>query len=272
MSLEQTKQLLRTFRIAPNKLLGQNFMTKPALYPKLTEYAAVNQNDVVLDVGAGFGFLTKFLANKCKAVVAVEKDPRIVMVLHEQVRGLGNVTVVEGDVLKADLPAFDTVVAVPPYYLSSRLLTWLLEREVECAVLILQREFANRLVAAVGSEDYGWLTVIAAHDAKVELFDEVPKHLFYPQPEVDSIIIRFTPWQAAPFNVNDPEFFNRLTRWLFTQRNKKLRNALVPFFRREKRLDKEEAQKLVATAPFVERRPRDLAPKDFGELANVFAE
>jgi 16S rRNA (adenine1518-N6/adenine1519-N6)-dimethyltransferase len=272
MSLEQTKQLLRTFRIAPNKLLGQNFMTAPALYPKLTEYAKISNVDVVLDAGSGFGFLTKFLANKCKAVVAVEKDPRIAKILREQVKDLGNVTVVEGDVLKTILPNFSKVVAVPPYYLSSRLVTWLFECRFECAVLILQQEFANGLVAAVGSEDYGWLTVIATHHAKVELFDEVPKTSFYPQPGVDSIIIRLTPWQAAPFNVKNPAFFNRLVRWLFTQRNKKLCNALVPFFRREKRLGKEEAQKLAATAPFREKRPRNLAPKDFGELANVFAE
>ena len=79
------------------------------------------KSDVVLDAGAGFGFLTRFLADKCKAVVAVEKDPQIAKCLREQVKGIGNVTVVEGDVLKAELPEFNKVIAIPPYYLSSHL-------------------------------------------------------------------------------------------------------------------------------------------------------
>ncbi len=100
MSLEETKQLLRTHRIFPNKLLGQNFMIEPMLYPKLCTYAALSKADVVLDVGAGFGWLTRFLADKSKGVVAVEKDPQVAIILREQVKGLDNVIVVEGDVLR----------------------------------------------------------------------------------------------------------------------------------------------------------------------------
>ena len=74
MSLEETKQLLRNHHITPNKLMGQNFIVEPLLYPKLCSYAALSKADVVLDAGAGFGWLTCFLADKCKAVVAVEKD------------------------------------------------------------------------------------------------------------------------------------------------------------------------------------------------------
>ena len=272
MGLNETKRLLRTFRVAPNKLMGQNFMIEPSLYSKLSEYALLRQSDVVLDAGAGFGFLTRFLASKCKAVVAVEKDPRIGEVLREQVKDLGNVTVVEGDVLKVDLPEFNKVVAIPPYYLSSHLVTWLLQRKIDCALLILQREFASRLVAAVGSEDYGWITVLACHDGKVELLDEVPKTMFYPQPKVDSVIVRLTPWKTAPFSVKDEVFFNRLVRWLFTQRNKKLGNVLVSFLKTGRRLDKEEAKKLAATAPFSGKRVRELAPRDFGVIANAFTE
>ena len=97
MSLEETKQLLRTYRIFPTKFLGQNFMVESALFPKLCTYAALDYSDVVLDAGAGFGFLTRFLAGKCKAVVAVEKDLQVVKVLREQLKGLGNVTLIEGD-------------------------------------------------------------------------------------------------------------------------------------------------------------------------------
>jgi 16S rRNA (adenine1518-N6/adenine1519-N6)-dimethyltransferase len=169
MSLEETKQLLRTHRISPNKLLGQNFMVEPALYPKLCSYAVLDSSDVVLDAGAGFGFLTRFLADKCRAVVAVEKDPQVAEVLREQVRDFGNVTVVEGDVLRAELPEFNKVIAIPPYYLSSNLVTWLIERRVDCIVMIVQKEFADRIAAPVGSEEYGWLTVVTLQRAEVKL-------------------------------------------------------------------------------------------------------
>jgi len=269
MSLEETKRLLRTYRIAPNKFLGQNFMVEPTLYPKLCTYAALGNGDVALDVGAGFGFLTRFLSDKCKAVVAVEKDPQIANALRVQVKDLGNVTVIEGDVLKAALPPFNKVIAIPPYYLSSVLLLWLFERKVDCAVLIVQKEFADRLVAPVGSEEYGWLTVVTCQQAEAELLDSVPKELFYPQPEVNSVIVSLKTWSTKPFNVKDEVVFTRLVKWLFTQRNKKLSKALAPFNKSNFKMTKDEAEKLALSLPFHERRVRELSPKDFGEIADA---
>lgn len=268
MSLDETKQLLRTHRIAPNKILGQNFLVEPSLYPKLCTYAALRIEDVVLDIGAGFGWLTCFLADKCRAVIAVEKDPQVAAVLREQVKRFSNVTVVEGDVLKATLPEFNKVIAAPPYYLSSNLVTWLLERKVDCAVLILQKEFADRLASQVGSEDYGWLTVVTSQMAEVELLDAVPKALFYPPPEVDSVVIRLKPWNTKPFEVKNPALFVRMTKWLFSQRNKKLAKALSPFIRDNFNLSKNDAEKLVHSFPHHDVRVRELFPKDFGALAN----
>jgi 16S rRNA (adenine1518-N6/adenine1519-N6)-dimethyltransferase len=269
MSLEETKQLLRTNRIVPNKLRGQNFMIERSLYPKLLTYAALRKVDVVLDAGAGFGWLTCFLADKCKSVIAVEKDPHVAIVLREQIKGLGNVTVIEGDVLKSALPRFNKVIAIPPYYLSSDLVLWLLERKVDCAVLILQKEFADRLVAPVGSEEYGWLTVVTSQGAEVELLDAVPKVMFYPQPEVDSVIINLKPWSPKPFKVKDAAFFVRMMKWLFTQRNKKLAKALSPFISSNFKLNKQDAEKLAHSLPYYDRRARELSPEDFGALANA---
>jgi len=223
----------------------------------------------VLDAGAGFGFLTRFLADKCKAVVAVEKDPQVALVLREQVRSLSNVTVVEGDVLKVKLPEFNKVIAIPPYYLSSNLVMWLLRREIDCAVLIVQKEFADRLGAGVGSEEYGWLTVVAHQRAEVELLDAVSKAMFYPEPEVDSIIVRLKAWNAKPFDVKDEAFFVQMTKWLFTERNKKLAKAIAPFLQSNLKLSKQDAKKLALSLPFHDRRVRELSPKDFGAIANA---
>jgi 16S rRNA (adenine1518-N6/adenine1519-N6)-dimethyltransferase len=269
MNPEETKQILQNRHITPNKLMGQNFMVEPSLYPKLCRYAALNKADVVLDAGAGFGWLTCFLADKCKAVVAVEKDLKVAAILGEKVSSLRNVTVVEGDVLKSELPEFNKTIAAPPYYLSSQLVTWLLERKVDCAVLILQKEFANRLAAPVGSDEYGWLAVVTNQLAEVELLDAVPKVMFYPQPEVDSVIISLKPWHTKPFEIKDPALFLRLVKWLFTQRNKNLAKAISPFIRSNFKFTKQEAVKMALSLPHSNRRVRELHPRDFGAIANA---
>jgi len=191
-------------------------------------------------------------------------------VLREQLKGLANVRVIEGDVLKVAVPSFSKVVSIPPYQISSRLLLWLFDRGFSCAVLVLQKEFASRLVAAVGSEDYGWLTVATCYSADVKLFDVVPKYMFLPQPEVDSVIVRLIPWTAAtPFEVKDEAFFRRMARWLFTQRNKKLSNALVPFIKSTFKVNREDAKKVACSIPFREKRVREMPPEAFGDLANA---
>lgn len=269
MSLEEAQSLLNENRLVPNKLLGQNFMVDASIYPKLSSYANLNLNDIVLDAGAGLGFLTRFLSDKCKQVVAVEKDPELVKILAITTSGLRNVTIMEGDVLKAEIPVFNKAVSIPPYYISTQLVLWLLDRHIETAVLVVQKEFANRLVAKIGSEDYSWLTVLTYHYADAEMLEIVPNWMFYPQPEVDSTILRLKPWTQAPFEVKDGVFFRRMVRWLFTQRNKKLSNALVPFIRSELKVGKTEATQIAANYAMQDRRVRELGPEDFGSIANA---
>jgi len=272
MSLEETKQLLRTFRISPNKLLGQNFMVEPAIYAKLCEYAVLGSDDVVLDAGAGFGFLSRFIAERCREVIAVEKDPQVAEVLKQQTKDCSNVKVIVGDVLQASLPPFNKAVSVPPYYLSSNLVEWLMQRELKSAVLIVQKEFAEKLVAPVGSEEYGWLGVMVSRCMETQLLDAIPKDAFYPEPKVDSIIISLKPFEKPLFNVNRPLLFRQLTKWLFSQRNKKVSKATTSFLKANRQLSKEEAEKVAVGLPFKDKRPRELTPQQFGELANAVAD
>ena len=116
---------------------------------------------------------------------------------------------------------------------------------------------------------YGWLTVVTNQCAETDLLDPVPKDMFYPQPEVDSIILRLKPWSTQPFEVKDKPFFIRMMKWLFTQRNKKLGKALTPFIRDSFKLSKQDAEKLALNLPFHDRRVRELSPKDFGAIANA---
>jgi 16S rRNA (adenine1518-N6/adenine1519-N6)-dimethyltransferase len=269
MSLRQTRFLLQEHQIVPNKVLGQNFIVDSSIFSKLSCYSSLNLSDVVLDVGAGFGFLTQFMSKKCKAVVAIEKDLILSRVLREKLQGVKNLTIVEGDLFAVDVPFFNKVVSIPPYYLSSRLLIWLLDRFVECSVLVVQKEFAERLIADVESEEYGWLGVATYQFAKVELFDIVPKSCFYPQPKVDSVIVRLKPWVKPPFKVTNVAFFRRMLRWLFTQRNKKMGNAVIPFIRKERNIDKNRARQIALALPLRGKRVRELSQEDFGVLADA---
>jgi 16S rRNA (adenine1518-N6/adenine1519-N6)-dimethyltransferase len=267
--LEKTKLLLRSHRIFPNRLFGQNFLVDSSFFESLSSYSSLSRVDTVLDVGSGLGFLTRFLADRCREVLAVEADEKLVAVLRGQLRAVPNVRIIQGNVLKVDVPRFNKVVSVPPYGISSRLILWLCQRRFDCSVMILQEEFANRLNAQVGSRDYGWLAVFAYYHADVEVFERVPKSLFYPEPKVGSVIVRLTPKRPAPFALKDEDVFRQLTKSLFTERNRKVRNALVAFMRSTRRTDRDEAAQKAEALPFGDRRVRELAPEDFGVLANA---
>lgn len=236
------------------------------LLQRMIAYASVTEDDVVLEVGAGLGFLTQLLSNECKRVIAVEVDPKLITILREQIHDLQNVDLIEGDILKVSVPPFDKVVSTPPYSISSPFLFWLLERKFDCAVLTFQKEFAERLAASVGSKDYGRLTVTTYYRAEAELLDYVPREMFYPPPDVDSMVVRLKP-REPPFHVEDEETFLELVRTLFTQRNKKVRNAIIPFLHKLG-IKRENAVGLADSLLFHDNRVRGLAPEDFGILAN----
>jgi 16S rRNA (adenine1518-N6/adenine1519-N6)-dimethyltransferase len=270
--LEKTKSLLRTYRVSPNKLLGQNFTIDASILQRVVDHAFLKQDDVVLDVGAGFGFLTRLLAVQCQSVVAVEADETIAKVLRQQLGDLSNVEIVEDNILKTQVPSFSKVVSIPPYRISSKLLIWLFSKESKCAVFVFQKEFANRLVASVGSEDYGWLAVLAYYYVETELLDEVSKRAFYPEPQVSSIIVRLTPKRPKPFAVKDEALFKRLVQSLFTSRNRKIRSAILPYLKGILGMTQEDASAQIGRIPFQDRRTRELSPEDIGELANALNE
>jgi len=264
--LQRTRLLLRLHRVFPKKRLGQNFVIDHILLQRMISYASVSEEDTVLEVGAGLGFLTKLLSPTCKRVIAVEIDPRLTKILRSELHGFGNVDIIEGDALSLSVPQFNKVVSTPPYSISSPLLFWLLERNFDCAVLTFQKEFAERLTAPVGSRDYGRLTVGTYYRAEAELLDHVPRSMFYPPPDVDSMVVRLKPREKPPFCLEDEETFFKLVQTLFTQRNKKVRNAIVPFLRGQ--VGKAEVARVADSLLFHDKRVRELAPEDLGAMSN----
>ncbi len=265
--LRRAKHLLRLYKVLPKKRLGQNFVVDSSLLQRMISYAYINQGDIVLEIGAGLGFLTQLLSEKCGRVVAVEIDPKLAKMLRERLQGLQNLDLIEGDLLRVSVPQFNKVVSTPPYSISSPLLFWLLERRFDCAVMTFQREFAERLAAPVGGKDYGRLTVNAYYRAEVELLDFVPRSIFYPPPDVDSIVVRLKPRREPPFYVEDKEVFFELVQTLFTQRNKKVRNAILSFLRK-RGIKRGNAIGVADSLTFHDKRVRELAPEDFGALTN----
>jgi len=269
--LGRTKHLLHAYGVHPKKRLGQNFMTDSALLRRMISYASLNMEDVVLEVGSGLGFLTQLLSQRCKKVIAVEVDAKLMQVLRKQFQNVENIELIEDDVLKASIPSFNKVVSTPPYSISSPLFFWLLEKPFNIAVLTFQKEFAERLTAPVGSKDYSRLTVASYYRADAELLDYVPRTAFYPPPDVDSLIVRLKPKPKPPFKVKDEKAFFELVQTVFTQRNKKLRNAILRFLYRQG-VAREKAQELADSLTFHDKRVRELAPEDLGALANEVLE
>jgi len=267
--LDETKTLLRKYRMRPKRQFGQNFMIASPVFEKMAHYVSLEKDDIVLDVGAGLGFLPQFLALRCQGVLAVEADSKLVEILHDRLRNLTNVDIVAGSIFKVELPRFNKVVSIPPYQIASHLISWLFRKQFDCAVMIFQREFANRLTASIGSEDYGWITVLSCYHFIVELHDDISRILFYPQPKVDSVIVRLTPRKKLPFAVKDEASFKRFVQSLFTQRNKKVRNAVLNYAKGLPGFSKEHVVRFVGSLPFQHRRVRELTLEDFGMFENV---
>ena len=265
--LDETKNLLRRYGIRPKKGLGQSFCVDKKLLEKMISYADFHGGDVVLEVGAGFGFLTCLLSEASGRVIAVELDPKLSEVLKRRLGDRGNVAIVSGDILELELPSFNKVVANPPYSISSPLMLRLFGKSFDCAVLSFQREFAEKLVAKEGMEEYGLLSVIATYKSHVNILVHVPRESFYPQPDVESAVVSIKICEPK-FNVVDEAFFLGLVKHLFTQRNKKVRNPLVSFLSREMGIGKTEARLIIDGLPFIEKRVCDMRPEDFGALSN----
>jgi len=242
----------------------------------MVDHAHLSREDVVLEIGAGIGNLTMLLAQRAGKVISIERDRRFVRVLCEQLRGFSNVQIVQGDALRIELPKFNKVVANLPYGISSDITFRLLKHKFELAVLMYQQEFAKRLVAKPGSDDYGRLTVDAYYRTQVELLDEVPPEAFVPQPKVTSAIVRLRP-REPPFEVKSERVFSNVVRALFQHRRQRVRNALYHSFDEvfpKRHLSKFERRALIdekLPQDIAEARVIDLEPEKFGTIADCLS-
>ncbi|MGA9399888.1 16S ribosomal RNA methyltransferase A [Haladaptatus sp.] len=209
----------------PNR--DQHFLVDDRVVDRIPTYAEEMRLDHVLEIGGGPGVLTDRLLAVADRVTVVERDPKFADFLRREFRDerdAGRLTVVEGDALSVELPDFSACIANLPYGISSEIAFRLLPLG-KPTILMFQKEFAERMAAEAGSDEYGRLSVTAQHYADVAVVETVPREAFAPQPEVESAIVRTTP-RDPEYEVDDEAFFLDFVKAVFTQRRKTIRNGI----------------------------------------------
>ncbi len=233
------KDIMQRHGFAFSKGLGQNFLINPSVCPRMAEMGGAQDDWGILEVGPGIGVLTAELAKRAKKVVAIELDDRLLPVLAETLADYDNVEIVHGDVMKLDLNqiiaekfsdcAGVTVCANLPYYITSPVIMNLLENHlpVKSVTVMVQKEAADRICAAVGSRESGALTVAVNYYSKPEILFKVSRGSFMPPPNVDSAVIRMSVRDVPEFDVGDEKIFFGMIKAGFSQRRKTLSNSLT---------------------------------------------
>lgn len=266
------QSLLRSHGLRPNKRLGQSFLADPALLAHIADAADLLPGDLVVEVGAGLGTLTRHLAARAGQVIAVEIDPGLLDILREQVRSHPNVQVLAGDILRVPIPNLTPrgykLVGNVPYNITSAILRHFLEHEPRpsLVVMTLQREVAERIVAGPG--DMSLLAVSVQFYGRPRIVARIPAGAFYPPPEVDSAVLRIDvlPEPAVP-GVDEQAFF-RAVRAGFGQKRKTLRNSL----RAGLALDAAKVSSVLGAAGIdPERRAETLSLAEWGTFVRLLA-
>jgi len=226
---------LEGYGIAPRKKWGQHFLVDRNILHKVIQTAGIEGDDTVLEVGPGLGEMTLALSQKAGRVIAVEIDPKLVKILGEKIAGLGNVEVLEGDILEFDFRRLlrkgeeaIKVVANLPYQISTPLLFRFIEtREIFSSLtLMLQREVAERVVACPGMKAYGTLSILVQSVADVSIRFFLKRTVFFPPPRVESALIHIT-WKERPVvGPQDEGWFRDVVRGCFRYRRKTILNAI----------------------------------------------
>lgn len=262
-----------------SKSLGQNFLREASVPQGIAEGAGLDENTCVLEVGPGLGCLTRELCVRAKKVVAVELDARLPAVLADTLSDMANFTLVQGDILKVDLPAlthehFGASRAVAcanlPYYITTPAITTLIESGCFAAITVMvQREVADRICAAPGSRDYSAFTVYINYHAQARKLLDVPRDCFIPAPNVDSAVVRLDLLAQPPVPIIDKAMFFRVVKAAFAQRRKTMRNCMNAAF--GDKLTKEQMENCMIYAGIdPSARGETLSISQFAKLAEQF--
>ena len=271
------KDIVRDFGFSFSKGLGQNFLLDKNVLEDIVDAADVSEG--VIEVGPGFGVLTRELAKNSKKVISIELDSRLFPVLDYTLEEFDNVKIIEGDVLKINLKdvineEFSgekiSVAANLPYYITTPIITMLLEGKypIKRIVVMVQKEVALRLAADAGSKDYGAISVLTRYYTNPRIVTVVPADSFYPAPKVDSAVVCLEVLDKPNVDVKDEKMFFKVVKGAFSQRRKTLLNCLSSSFG----LDKETtAEKIRNCGIEPGIRGEKLGIEEFAKLADEFS-
>ncbi len=229
--------LTKKFDLRAKKQLGQNFLSDPSTAKMIVDRSGIDQNDIILEIGAGFGALTIPAAQAAKKIFTVEKDLRIIPVLENELSShrIDNAVILSTDILKLDIAALAReedcrfiVLGNLPYNISSQILIRLMAARdvIKRAVLMFQKEMAQRIGASPSCKDYSRISVMTQYLADVKPIAQIKAHLFSPRPKVDSEVIEIVFKNKKQVLAENEDFFFRVIKAGFGKRRKNLKNAL----------------------------------------------
>lgn len=275
------RALLEKYGFHFSKAKGQNFLTQRWVPQRIAQEAGIDRSTGVLEIGPGFGPLTQELCLRAGRVTAIELDTTLRPVLAETVGEFDNLTIHFADAMKMDLPALvqaefpgltPAACANLPYYITSPVLTRLLESRCFSAVTVMvQKEVAQRICAEPGTAAYSAFSIYVQYHAKAEILFDVPADCFVPRPKVDSAVLKLVPLDKPAVETKDEKLFFSLVRAAFNMRRKTLVNALGPVLGSS--MSKEEITALVEAAGLDARvRGERLSLAEYAKLADLAAE
>ncbi len=231
--MNTARALLERHGLSPRKSLGQNFLIDDQTAQKIVRAAEIEPTDTVIEIGPGMGALTQHLVKQAQQVHVIELDQHLIPILRDELRQFTNLTITHGDALEVDfaqlVPPLSTVrfVANLPYYITSAIVRKMLESALTVAgiVLTIQYEVAQRMVAGVG--DMSLLAASVQFYGRPTLLMKLPGAAFYPQPKVDSAVVRIIPHPISERADIDPDMFFQVVKAGFSQPRKQLRNTLA---------------------------------------------
>lgn len=276
-SHKATKEVVQKHNFKFSKSLGQNFLIDTNVIDRIIEGARVKEGDYVIEVGPGIGTLTKEMGKTAEKVVAIEIDKTLIPILKETLSDFPNIEVINQDILKVDVQELIKeklnggpvkLIANLPYYITTPIVMKFLEEDISVTdiVVMVQKEVADRMNAQPNTKDYGALSVAVQYYCDTEIVAKAPRHMFMPQPNVDSTVIGLHVREEQIYHVDNEEVFFKTVKASFGQRRKTLLNSLggLGF------LTKDQIREALQEANIDEkRRGETLSIEEFAALSNV---
>ena len=259
---EVTRELLKAYNRYPRKNLGQHFLIDPQVLERIINAAELTNEDLVIEIGSGLGVVTSEIAKSAGRVIGIEIDKELISMSRSILSPQTNIEFVAGDILEIKLSEVTQgkkykIIGNLPYYITAPIVELIVkaENKPEIAVIMVQKEVAERMTAVPGSKKFGSFSIFSQFYAEVTLNSFVSKSSFLPWPNVGSAVVVLKPYKTSKYAVKDEKLFFDIVHAAFQQRRKKLRNSLSEF-------------NIDPAAFDLTRRPETLSIEEFAALAN----